>query len=33
MEIKTGVSSLNRNERMIKNCIDAQRIEYRIWKK
>lgn len=33
LEIKTGVSSLNRNERMIKNCIDAQRIEYRIWKK
>lgn len=30
LEIKTGVSTLNRNERMIKDCIDQKRVSYQV---
>lgn len=32
LEIKSGVSQLNRNEQMVKHCIEAKRVSYEIWK-
>lgn len=33
LEIKTNSSTLNKNESMIKNCIDQKRVEYNIYRK
>lgn len=33
LEIKTNTSTLNKNESMIKNCIEQKRIEYSIYRK
>lgn len=33
LEIKSGKSMLNRNEKMIKKCIDSKSIYYEIWYK
>jgi predicted Holliday junction resolvase-like endonuclease len=30
LEIKSGVSSLNRNEQMIKNCLAEKRVSYEV---
>lgn len=30
LEIKTGVSSLNKNEKAIKECVDNNRVSYRL---
>lgn len=32
LEIKSGVSQLNKNEQMVKRCIEAKRVSYEIWK-
>ena len=32
LEIKTGVSGLNRNEQMIKNCLAEKRVGYEVWR-
>jgi predicted Holliday junction resolvase-like endonuclease len=32
LEIKTGVSGLNRNEQMIKNCLTEKRVSYEVWR-
>ena len=32
LEIKTGVSGLNRNEQMIKNCLAEKRVSYEVWR-
>lgn len=32
LEIKSGVSQLNRNEQMVKHCIEAKHVKYEIWK-
>jgi len=32
LEIKSGVSQLNRNEQMVKRCIEAKYVTYQIWK-
>lgn len=33
LEIKSGQSTLNKNEKMIKNCVDSKNIFYRVWHK
>ncbi|MFA5748338.1 MAG: Holliday junction resolvase-like protein [Candidatus Absconditabacterales bacterium] len=33
LEIKSGISNLNRNERMIKDCIERGRISYEVRRK
>ncbi len=33
LEIKTGTSTLNRNEQMVRYCVDAKRVSYEVWKK
>ncbi len=33
LEIKTNTSNLNKNESMIKQCIEAKKIEYKIYRK
>lgn len=33
LEIKTNTSTLNKNESMIKQCIEQKRIEYQIYRK
>ncbi len=33
LEIKSGKSMLNKNEKMIKSCIDSKNIFYRVWHK
>lgn len=33
LEIKSGKSTLNNNERQIKNCVDSKSILYKIWYK
>lgn len=32
MEVKRGSSSLNRNEKLIKDCIQAGRVKYEVWR-
>lgn len=32
LEIKSGVSTLNRNEQMIRDCVYQKRVRYEIWK-
>lgn len=32
LEIKSGVSTLNRNEQMVKNCINQKRVSYEVWR-
>lgn len=32
LEIKSGVSQLNRNEQMVKHCVESKRVSYEIWK-
>ncbi len=32
LEIKSGVSSLNRNEQMVKNCVNQKRVSYEVWR-
>ena len=32
LEIKSGTSTLNRNEQMVKECIRQKRVFYDIWK-
>ncbi|HCY21004.1 TPA: hypothetical protein DIC40_04040 [Patescibacteria group bacterium] len=33
LEIKTNSSTLNRNETMIKQCIEQKKVEYQIYRK
>ncbi len=32
LEIKTGTSTLNRNEQMVRDCINQKRVSYEIWR-
>lgn len=32
LEIKSGVSTLNRNEQMVRDCINQKRVSYEIWR-
>ena len=32
LEIKSGVSQLNKNEQMVRNCIGEKRVSYEIWR-
>lgn len=32
LEIKTGTSTLNRNEQMVRDCVTQKRVSYEIWK-
>lgn len=32
LEIKSGTSQLNRNEQMLKNCVNQKRVRYEVWK-
>ena len=32
LEVKSGTSTLNRNEQMVRDCIAQKRVSYEIWK-
>jgi len=32
LEIKSGVSGLNKNEQMIKHCLEQKRVSYEVWR-
>jgi predicted Holliday junction resolvase-like endonuclease len=32
LEIKTWISTLNRNEQMVRDCVNQKRVSYEIWK-
>ena len=32
LEIKSGVSSLNKNEQMLRDCVNQKRVSYEIWR-